>query len=299
MKVKTWRDPYNSGFSVTRPREIEFHEGLTVLVGCNGAGKSTLLQNIKEHCKHQNLPCFFYDNLHSGGSHALQEAMYSDLTSFVSLLSSSEGEAIRENLAEKSSYFLHFIQTGLINDRHNNFLRAMKALSGEPNTEVDSDVRVFLFDAIDSGMSVDAVVEVKEMFKQIEEDCKKENKKVYILISANEYELARECDCFDVNTGKYLRFSDYMDYREFICKSRVRKEKRYADQKIWIEKQKEKELAKYRKLLQATKEKRDKLLASKHPDRWELRDLEDEPKEFLRSARFISEEDVAFIENST
>lgn len=299
MKIKTWRDPYNSGFSVTRPKEIELHEGLTVLVGCNGAGKSTLLHNVNEHCKNQHVPCFFYDNLHSGGNNALQEAMYSDFAAFVGLFSSSEGESIKTNLARKSSYFRNFIQTGIIDDRQHRFLQAMKALSDEKDDEVVSDIRVFLFDAIDSGMSIDAVVEVKEMFKQIEEDCKKENKKVYILISANEYELARECDCFDVNAGKYLKFTDYMDYRKFICNSRLQKEKRYAKQKKWAEQQRTKELLQYRKVLQATKEKREKLLASRHPDRCELRYIEEAPERFLRSARFISEEDVACIENST
>lgn len=47
MKVKTWRDPYDAGFSPTRSKEIELKPGLTVLVGCNGAGKTTLLLNIK------------------------------------------------------------------------------------------------------------------------------------------------------------------------------------------------------------------------------------------------------------
>ena len=299
MRVKTWRDPYDSGFSVTQPKEIELHEGLTVLVGCNGAGKSTLLRNISEHCKKQNVPYFFYDNLHSGGSNALADAMHSDFAAFVGLFSSSEGEAIKANLARKSSYFQNFIQTGIIDDRQYQFLKAMKSLSDDKYDEVTSDVRVFLFDAIDSGMSVDAVVEVKEMFNQIVEDCQKAKKKVYILISANEYELARECDCFDVNVGKYLRFADYMDYRKFICRSRLQKEKRYAKQQKWAAQQRTKELLQYRKVLQVTKEKREKLLASKNPSRWKLEHIEDAPKQFLRSARFISEEDVAYIENST
>lgn len=292
MKIKTWRDPYNAGFSVTKPREIEFHEGLTVLVGCNGAGKSTLLRNIEEHCKDQKIPYFFYDNLRSGGSNALQEAMDFGLSEFLGLYASSEGEAIKENIARRSQYFLNFIKTGIINDRQNRMLQALNALSDKPNDTPDSDTRVFLFDAVDSGMSVDAVVEVKALFDQIVEACKKESKHFYILISANEYELARECDCFDVNNGKYIRFSDYMDYRDFICKSRVRKEKRYADQKIWIEKQKEKELAEYLKILQTSQKQKEKLLSSERIDEWKLRHIEEAPKDFLRRARFISEEDV-------
>lgn len=54
LKIKTWRDPYDAGFSTTRPKEISINEGLTVLVGCNGAGKTTLLMNIKDQCRTDN-----------------------------------------------------------------------------------------------------------------------------------------------------------------------------------------------------------------------------------------------------
>jgi len=128
MKIKTWRDPYNSGFSTTKPKEIELHEGLTVLVGCNGAGKSTLLHNIAEHCKKANVPYFFYDNLRSGGSHALEHAAHSNLAEFMGLLSSSEGEAIKTNLSSQSRYFVHFIQTGIFKDKHYEFLHSLGVL---------------------------------------------------------------------------------------------------------------------------------------------------------------------------
>ncbi len=48
ITINTWRDPYDAGFTTTKPKQVSFQPGLTVLVGCNGAGKSTLLMNIKE-----------------------------------------------------------------------------------------------------------------------------------------------------------------------------------------------------------------------------------------------------------
>lgn len=33
--IKTWRDPYDAGFSTCRKKQIEIQQGLTVLVGCN------------------------------------------------------------------------------------------------------------------------------------------------------------------------------------------------------------------------------------------------------------------------
>ena len=66
MIIKTWRDPYDAGFTPTRPKEIEINSGLTVLVGCNGAGKTTLLLNIKEECEKQNIPVHHWNNLSDG-----------------------------------------------------------------------------------------------------------------------------------------------------------------------------------------------------------------------------------------
>lgn len=60
--IKTWRDPYDAGFSTCRKKQIEIQQGLTVLVGCNGSGKTTLLHNIKSELKKEDIPVFYYDN---------------------------------------------------------------------------------------------------------------------------------------------------------------------------------------------------------------------------------------------
>lgn len=51
-------------------------------------------------------------------------------------------------------------------------------------------------------------------------------KEIYILVVANEYEMAREENCFDVRNGKYIRFIDYDDYRNFVLESKKWKEER-------------------------------------------------------------------------
>ena len=58
-------------------------------------------------------------------------------------------------------------------------------------------------------------------------DAKKIGVKLFIVITANEYELCRRNKCFDVNSGEYIEFKDYEDYRKFILKSREKKDKRY------------------------------------------------------------------------
>lgn len=57
--------------------------------------------------------------------------------------------------------------------------------------------------------------------------CKKREIELYIVVSANAYELAAGKNCFDVIGGKYVRFGGYDEYREFVLKTRKEKDKRY------------------------------------------------------------------------
>lgn len=260
ITVKTWRDPYESGFSPTKPKEIEIQPGLTVLVGCNGAGKTTLLRNIKEEMKRQSIPCYLHDNLKDGGSSSINEAIFFGKTELgVALWSSSEGEAIKINFGQLSTKFKRFLQNGFFDRRTN---RLVKLFQEESDKKEISNKRVLLFDAVDSGLSVDSIIEIKEVFDLILEDSKELGVEVYIIISANEYELARNTDCFDVNEGKYVKFDDYEAYRTFIIRSRKKKEKRIEKQAIWFENKKKREeealarrKAKYEPLIAQIKEK--------------------------------------------
>ena len=95
----------------------------------------------------------------------------------------------------------------------------------EPEPEELSNERWILLDAIDSGLSVDNVVDVKELlFKTILEH--NFGKEIYIVVSANEYELARNEKCFDVYNGKYIKINNYEEYRDFILKSKEEKNER-------------------------------------------------------------------------
>lgn len=211
LKIKTWRDPYDAGFSTTRPKEISINEGLTVLVGCNGAGKTTLLMNIKDQCRTDNIPCLHYDNLREGGSRAFEAATIHNIELASELYNASEGEAVKINFGTVASKIKYFLKTGFVSQNK------------EPSKD---NRRVLLFDALDSGLSVDSVAEIRNVVNLILEDAKKIGMEVYIIISANEYEMARKAPCFDVVSGKYVELQDYEAYRDFIINSRKRKDKR-------------------------------------------------------------------------
>lgn len=221
-KINTWRDPYDMGFTPTKPKKIEFQPGLTILVGCNGAGKTTLLHNVEQELKKANIPHHFYSNLNDGGTNSVSKAVfYDDLSLAAYLMTASEGEAIKENFASLITNMRSFLQTGRFGRN------PLDGLFDDGKDAADHNERWLLLDAIDSGMSVDNIVEIVGVFNMILEDAKSMGKEVYIIISANEFELCRNSPCFDVHAGKYRTFTDYEDYRKFILKSREKKNARY------------------------------------------------------------------------
>ena len=131
ITINTWRDPYDAGFTTTKPKQVSFQPGLTVLVGCNGAGKSTLLMNIKEEVAEQKLPCHSYDNLVDGGNHlgAILGGYGEegdDLALGVSLFTSSEGEEIKGNISRESRLYKSFLELGYYNNRDYKLRRIFK-----------------------------------------------------------------------------------------------------------------------------------------------------------------------------
>lgn len=231
--IKTWRNPYDYGFSTTRLKNITIKSGVTILVGCNGAGKTTLIKNITEQLKKENTPYYVFDNLYSGGKKSISKMIDSNNIEKVALmLSSSEGENITNNICDILEKARCFIKTGDSDVyKTNKILKFLKNINQDEEEPIISNERWFLFDAIDSGYSIDNIVEFKEILNLMILDSKKMNKDLYIIISANSYEMANNENCFDVMSGKYIRFKDYNEYKKFIIKTRKRKEKRYSRNK--------------------------------------------------------------------
>lgn len=224
--IKTWRDPYDAGFSTCRKKQIEIQQGLTVLVGCNGSGKTTLLHNIKSELKKEDIPVFYYDNEKDGGNNSISESIfYGNLSFTATALCSSEGENISLNLSKIASKLRKFVETGDNGDRFNALAKTL-ALKDDNEENNVSNERWILLDAMDSGYLIDNVIEMKDFFDLVIKDAKEFGIELYIMISSNEYELAHESKCFDVMEGKYIQFASYEDYKKFILRTREKKDKR-------------------------------------------------------------------------
>lgn len=220
------KDYYDEGENLYKKKVITIKPGVTVLVGCNGIGKTTLLHQISDRLKDQKIPYVEYNNLHEGGKASVSEAIFYENYQFVGIaMRSSEGENIVLNMNKLASELGHFVKTGVHKEK-NPFIKAFKKLNDteDENKEVVSE-RWILLDAVDSGLSVDNIVDIKEqLFKTILEH--NFGNEIYIVISANEYEMARGEQCFDVYNGKYITFKDYENYRNMVLDSKKWKEER-------------------------------------------------------------------------
>lgn len=275
LAIKTWRDPYEAGFSPTKPTSVSIEEGLTVLVGCNGAGKTTLINNIEEECRKQDIPCHKYDNLKDGLSlgailGGVKEFDGDNFEMGMVIWSSSEGEAIKLNIMRQSTIYKDFFEKGIIND----FTHRLSSVFNKSEEKVVSNKRVLLYDATDSGLSIDTVCEIKNLFKILIEDSTKYGIELYIIIAANEYELADKEACLDVNEGKYVTFNSYPEFKRFILASRKKKEKRIDNQRLWAKKQETKERAEFYKKQKDASDRINeafvKYCDSKTKNRWSL-----------------------------
>jgi predicted ATPase len=232
-KITLWKDPYNTGVGLFKKKTITLNPGVTVLVGCNGIGKTTFMKNIQENLKKNHIPVMRFDNLTEGGRNSRSESCTTgDFEFMAASMSSSEGENIVLNTMKLARKIGDFVRTGKYKTRTKALADAFAAaLDKEPKEQKNtSNERWILLDAVDSGLSVDNIVDLKEaLFKTILEY--NDDKEIYIIVSANEYEMANGEACFDVFHGKYLTFKNYEEYRQFILDSRKWKEEREATER--------------------------------------------------------------------
>lgn len=209
-EVKIIRNYYDTPTPLFESETFTFIEGLNVIVGCNGSGKSTLLRQITRDGNIK--PKFSYDNYLEGGRNAIEKMDFlGDTSGIISRAMASEGENIKMNLGK--------------------FIQGLKIFIHSP--EVDSKERWILLDAVDSGLSIDGIEELKRVINLVIRDSQSLGLKTYIIASSNSYTLAEGSYCIDIRNGKPIRFDSYEQYRRFILDTHEYKLKRYeANKKI-------------------------------------------------------------------
>jgi len=229
FKIKINDDPYGEGFRVTLADTVSLPEGVTILVGCNGAGKTTMLQTIKEQTRKKDIPTILFDNKEENEHKYYEEFMYSNqMSKMATMFLSSEGEQIGFKIGELCRKIYTFLKAGEYSrDRFSDVF--CSAFGNEEEKKPLPKKRFILLDAVDSGFSIDNMDEVKGVFNMMIEDAKQMGLELYIVVSTNSYEFARNMNCLDVIRGEFRTFKDYEDYREFIIDSSKLKSERFKE----------------------------------------------------------------------
>ena len=185
-------------------KTLKLDKGITVLIGCNGSGKSTLLREIRDTFKGDKDYVFLsFDNVSEGGVHELGRRLYRvGAAEAGSFLLSSEGERIYSSLG------------GFI-------MKLGSTLEKEPKDKP----AILTMDAVDSGFSVDNIIELRHFFEALMNEFQPE-RKFYIVIASNAFATCNEVYSIDVTTFDEHYLTDYKEFERVIMESRERKDKR-------------------------------------------------------------------------
>jgi len=200
-KFDVQRDPYEKGKRIFEKSSVSVNPGITVLVGCNGAGKTTMLRQIEEQLENEEEPFVSFDNKTEGGQRAMDSfGFFKQFAELATMVCSSEGEQIMIVLGKQA-----------------------KKVGELSRNNQDRNIFVLL-DAVDSGFSIDNICALKKYLFDLA--IKNHPKDVYIICTANSYEMARGEDCIDVISCEHVRFNDYEEYRNFVIETSKKKEAR-------------------------------------------------------------------------
>ena len=226
MKIKIPRDPYEEGFNICEKKEINILPGITVLTSCNGGGKSTIIKCIKENLKNRNINFISYDDYYDGGHNSISKNIgFGNFVLGATLACSSRGEKININIGEFISTIKYYISNGKTTDKNLFDFR-----KDNVEEEIKSNERWILFDDVDAGYSIDNIIDFIDLLNLIQDDCKKSNLELYIIVSSNSFELCRNFRCIDTIEGTEISFDTYEQFRKFTIKSREKKDNRFKKQ---------------------------------------------------------------------
>ena len=207
-KITVQTKPFDDGLKLYQRKNFTFVPGLNSLVGCNGSGKSTLIDYfLIDTLRKDHIEYYKYNDRRQGGSMLMDRMLNvdSDINGLARMFMSSEGERIVCGLERVIMSLPNFF----------------KENKGKP--------AFLVLDAIDSGMSVDEIGEIKALFLDtVIPDAKNRfNVDLFIVIAANNYEWCNDdrINNIDITKAKSVKFKSYEDYVAQIKASRTFKDK--------------------------------------------------------------------------
>ena len=189
LKIEVRRDPYEEEDYLYDKSELTLDTGITCLVGRNGSGKSTLIGAIERFAEKEEIAYFSWDNYQDGGKDAMSSyGFYNDFEALATCFSASEGQRISFNLGKK--------------------------LREVAKTIRENDRSIILFDAVDSGLDISNINDLRYVLDHFLEDYA--GKEVYIVIACNSFAMCKNYNCVYVKDFSHMKFSNYEEYEKFI-----------------------------------------------------------------------------------
>lgn len=170
---------------------IKINKGITVLTGPNGCGKSYACQQIRDYLKENNKKVYFVDVYSEGKTISQQYLEYGDMKSLAKHTVASEGQRVFDTLIDN-----HASKLG-------EFVRQL----------IDNNLKegYIIIDGADSGVSIDLMMSLRNLFSMVEEDCVDSGIDIYIIITSNSFELCRNYDCIWIPTMEHYKRGDEAD----------------------------------------------------------------------------------------
>ena len=219
LEFTVYKDPIEEGQYIYKKSKFWIKPGVTCLIGCNGSGKTTLFNSIydimqmndnksdDDKTKLHNVKYVRLNNYSHGPKELMQEAMFvGDMSTVISQAQSSEGEQIVGCLCRHASSL------------------GTNVRSLEKGSHI-----IVSFDAIDSGLSYDNIVDVRNhLFSPMLDDAKKRGINLYILVATNTYALCDDAsyDKMFIHNFKHIKVNSYKSFVKYVIKSREIKDSR-------------------------------------------------------------------------
>lgn len=185
--------PFTGWYESHRKFQVTFDHGINTIVGKNGSGKSSMINELKDYLRDNKIPAYHYDSVYEGKDTFGFAMLRGDITTAATHQCSSEGERVIVSYGNKLENIKQFLM------KHK-----------------DDEYVFLLCDALDSGVSINVIKELMDVFELIIQ----EFPNVVIVNTANNYEFTRDTRCIIAKNGKDIQFKSYEDYVKFICKKR-------------------------------------------------------------------------------
>lgn len=189
------------------PCAFAFEPGITILVGANGAGKTTLVKRMRDALDREKTPnvALIKDSI----DHEI-EARYEFAGDIEALTTRIERNRMSEGQGAKSTFaFLLFKIHALM------------------HADAESSERWVFIDGMDSSQSIDQLRDIAGFLDLICEDAPRDVTP-YVIVTTNNFELARGRRCLCVSENVYSTPKTYRDFSATVMRSARYLERRRA-----------------------------------------------------------------------